>query len=84
MIYRVILVAILLLLVLRAIRLLVRGITQAAGPAPPHRRPSTPVKLVRDPICGTHVSPATSLSLTASGATHYFCSEECRTKYRRH
>jgi YHS domain-containing protein len=40
------------------------------------------VKLVRDPVCGTFVAPGTALSLSAGGTTHYFCSDECRSKYR--
>jgi YHS domain-containing protein len=40
------------------------------------------VKLVRDPVCGTFVAPRAALSATANGTTHYFCSEECRAKFR--
>ena len=38
-----------------------------------------PVKLVRDPVCGTYVSPDTALS----DGREYFCSEKCRDEYRR-
>jgi YHS domain-containing protein len=79
---RVVLVAILLLLVLRAFGLLLRGITAGTGPSR-RRQPEPPVKLVRDPVCGTHVPPRASLSLASGGATHYFCSEECRAAFRR-
>jgi YHS domain-containing protein len=37
-----------------------------------------PVKLVRDPICGTYVSPESALS----DGTNYFCSDRCRDEYR--
>ena len=40
------------------------------------------VKLVRDPVCGTYVAPGSALSLSAGGTTYYFCSDECRKKYR--
>jgi YHS domain-containing protein len=36
------------------------------------------VKLVRDPVCGTYVSPD---SAVADGK-NYFCSEKCRDEYR--
>lgn len=38
------------------------------------------VKLVRDPVCGTYVSPDSALSLKARRGTEYFCSAECRDK----
>jgi len=39
------------------------------------------VKLVRDPVCGTWVSPRESLGLRAGDTTHYFCSDKCRAKF---
>jgi YHS domain-containing protein len=39
-------------------------------------------ELKRDPVCGTFVSPAVSLSRTLNGETLYFCSAECRDRYR--
>jgi YHS domain-containing protein len=36
------------------------------------------VKLVRDPVCGTYVSPDSAIS----DGKHYFCSEKCRDAYR--
>ena len=41
------------------------------------------VKLVRDPVCGVFVSPATALPARARGETFYFCSEKCRTQWER-
>ncbi len=40
------------------------------------------MKLMRDPICGTHVVAGTSLSFTTSRNTYYFCSEKCRNEYQ--
>jgi len=37
-----------------------------------------PVKLVRDPVCGTYVSPDSAIS----DGGEYFCSEKCRKEYR--
>jgi YHS domain-containing protein len=81
---RVILITIVLLLVARAITMLVRGVLVGSGITPDTRAKRTPVKLARDPVCGTHVAPRTSLSLTAGGTTHYFCSDECRRTYQKH
>lgn len=80
MILRVIVITLLLLLVIRAVRLLIGGIIQ--GGSARARPPAPPVKLVRDPVCGTHVTARASLSVTARGQTHYFCSEECRSQFQ--
>ena len=80
---RVIIIAVLLLLVLRSLRILMGGVrVGVAGPSR-QRRDAPPVKLVRDPVCGTHVAPRSALTLTSGGTTHYFCSEECRAKFGR-
>jgi YHS domain-containing protein len=36
------------------------------------------VKLVRDPVCGTYVSPDSAIG----DGGNYFCSEKCRDEYR--
>jgi YHS domain-containing protein len=36
------------------------------------------VKLVRDPVCGTYVSPDSAIS----DGQNYFCSDKCRNEYR--
>jgi YHS domain-containing protein len=80
------LIAILLILVARAFWRVVDGILEAArgggGAAGQARGGRSAVKLVRDPVCGTYVPPRPALSITASGTTHYFCSEACRTAYQ--
>jgi YHS domain-containing protein len=79
---RLILLGILILLVARAFWRLVDGILEAAGGTSRDRRSHPAVKLVRDPVCGTYVAPGNAFALNARGATHYFCSEECRSKFR--
>jgi YHS domain-containing protein len=37
---------------------------------------------VRDPVCGMTVDRARALRETAAGATVFFCSEDCRSRYR--
>jgi YHS domain-containing protein len=80
---RVVLIGLLLLLIARAFWRLVDGVIEAAGGKPRKSSQPPPVNLVRDPVCGTFVAPRDSLSLTLRGATHYFCSEQCRTDFRK-
>ena len=80
---RFLLIAIVLLLVARAFWRLMDGIIESAGGTRKARPRSPAVKLVRDPVCGTFVTPRESLSLAARGVTHYFCSDQCRDQYRR-
>ena len=77
---RLLVVGILILVVARAFWRVVDGILDGARGN--DRRATSSVKLARDPVCGTYVAPGTALSLSAGGTTHYFCSEECRAKYR--
>ena len=76
---KVLLIGILVLLIARAFWRVVDGILDGARGS---NRRTTPVKLVRDPVCGTYVAPDSALSLTTGATTHYFCSEQCRAKYR--
>lgn len=75
---------ILLLVILRAIYLLVRGVWRGAVdaarvPVDPAR--STAGTLVQDPVCGTFVVRERALSARSGGDVHYFCSDECRRAY---
>ena len=81
---KILLIGILVLMVARAFWRVVDGILDGARGANEggNERGATPVKLVRDPVCGTYVAPRAALSLSAGGTTHYFCSEDCRAKYR--
>ena len=76
---RFLLLALLFILVARAVWKLIESIIEGAG----GRRSQVPgVKLVRDPVCGTYVPPRPALSVTAAGTTHYFCSERCLDEYK--
>jgi YHS domain-containing protein len=77
---RVILLAILLFLIAWAFWKVIDGIIAAFGGLPGSRTKSA-VKLVRDPVCGTWVSPGEALALRAGDTTHYFCSDACRAKF---
>ncbi len=77
---RWLLLAILFVLVVRALSRLMNGVIQGAG----YRRDGDnqpAVKLVRDPVCGMFVTPAKALTATAAGETKYFCSDTCRRKW---
>lgn len=39
-------------------------------------------ELKKDPVCGTYVSSAASVTRTIDGKTVHFCSEDCSRKYR--
>lgn len=38
-------------------------------------------KLVKDPVCGTYVTPDGSPTTTDNGEAFYFCSEDCQNKF---
>jgi YHS domain-containing protein len=80
---RTLLVIIVVLLLLRAIARLFRGVMEGASASP--RRTAggpPPVKMVPDPVCGTFVVPGKALQLARGGETHYFCSTGCRDKWQ--
>jgi len=51
--------------------------------APQAPSPQPPMRLYRDPWCGTHVSPEISFPLEEEGRRIHFCSAECRNRYAR-
>ena len=80
---RVLLIGLLLILIARAFWKVVDGVIAGAGGQTQRgRSKSQAVKLVRDPVCGTFVAPGAALSLTSGGRINYFCSEECRAKFK--
>ena len=80
---RVILLGLLILLVARAFWRVMDGVIEAAGGREPSRRrsPARSVKLQRDPVCGTFVSPSTALAHPTGTTVLYFCSDRCRDEY---
>ena len=75
---------ILILLVIRAVWQLIKGVLQGAG----YRRvsgsePPASVQLMRDPICGIYVPAGRALIARSGGQTIYFCSEKCRDEWGR-
>ncbi|MES1255557.1 MAG: hypothetical protein ABUS56_08115 [Acidobacteriota bacterium] len=41
-------------------------------------------KMVRDPVCGTHVLPGRAVVLSEGAHQVFFCSTACRDSYRAH
>ena len=69
-------------IVLRLLWRFVRGVLEGAGVFhAPQQQPSVP--LVRDPVCGVFVVPSKALTAGSGSDTRYFCSETCRTEWRR-
>ena len=80
---RVLLLGVLLILIARAFWRVIDGVVAGARGHPVGRKSQAQaVKLIKDPVCGTFVAPGSALSITSGGRTHYFCSEECRVKFR--
>jgi YHS domain-containing protein len=53
------------------------------GPSRP-RPTSVPAggELKKDPVCGTFIAAATAPHKTVGGETYYFCSPQCRDKFK--
>jgi hypothetical protein len=73
--------AIVLLLAIRAVWKMLSGLFTISAGASRTTATGVPrsVKLVRDPVCGTYVSPDSAIS----DGRNYFCSEKCRDEYRK-
>ena len=58
--------------------------SSAAEKMPIREAPPVPMggELKKDPVCGTYVSTAASVSRKVNGQLVYFCSVACRDKYR--
>lgn len=81
----------LLLSVVRSILGIIAKAFSGQFPTPPGRagaspgpHPPTPSggELKKDPVCGTFISTETAFQKHAHGQTYYFCSTECRDKFK--
>jgi YHS domain-containing protein len=73
----------LILAVVHAVWRLIVGIMEGAGYRQVEGPTKAEMKLVRDPMCGTYVSPARAPALRIGGQTMYFCSEKCRRQFEK-
>ena len=66
-----------------AVLSIVRGMLGSTTPAPRRAqrdgrpREPEPGRLVRDPVCGTYVAAESAVR----AGDHFFCSDDCRSKY---
>jgi YHS domain-containing protein len=64
------------------------GLSDTSSPqagASGSRAPASPSpggELKKDPVCGTFISTATAFQKFSQGQTYYFCSTECRDKFK--
>ena len=80
------LLLVLAMVVARAIPRILRGVMEGlSGRAPRSRGGNVPergIQMVRDPVCGTYVIPDRAIALADGSQRVYFCSTNCRDKYR--
>ncbi len=80
---RLLLLLILILFVARAFWRMVDGVMEGlTGQPRTTRAPERRVQMMRDPVCGTYVVPERALTLADGSGRVYFCSAECRDRYR--
>jgi YHS domain-containing protein len=60
------------------------GAASSGGASPGPRSAPLPKAeaLKKDPVCGTFIAPSTAVQKVVGGQTYYFCSPECRDKFR--
>ena len=81
---RIILIAVIVFLFYRFVRVLLRlpgGTKRTSFPRP--RAPEKTEEMVKDPCCGVYVPLSEAKSLTVDGKRYYFCSTECMETYRK-
>jgi YHS domain-containing protein len=57
------------------------GTSQAGSPATTVNTEAIARRLVRDPVCGTHVAEVLAIPLRDGSETVHFCSVHCRDQY---
>jgi YHS domain-containing protein len=59
------------------------GATRRVPRAEPRQAEKTSAnKMVKDPICGMYLDPRLAVSFKNKSETVYFCSDECRRKFK--
>jgi YHS domain-containing protein len=82
LIFRFIVPLFILFLLRSVLRSVMAGFRPASRPRSAQRDIPAAAELKKDPVCGTYVSAAASLTRVVDGKTVHFCSEECLKKYR--
>ncbi len=78
---RLILIAIFLYLLVKFFKLLFLKPPEQKKPPQPGTS-SAINEMVQDPVCKVYVPKNSSLSISDSGTTYYFCSKECMKKFK--
>ncbi|MBM3777986.1 MAG: hypothetical protein FJW23_07055 [Acidimicrobiia bacterium] len=78
---RLLLLGVLVILIARAFWRVIDAVIEGFRGGPARRAPASK-KLVRDPVCGTYVTPERAMSLPLPDGAVYFCSDACRNQYR--
>jgi YHS domain-containing protein len=85
-IFELILTVLVITLLRSVIGILAKAMFHPSAPpaASPGRRPSVPAggELKKDPVCGTFISTGTAIHKSIGGEMYYFCSTECRDKFK--
>jgi YHS domain-containing protein len=80
------LLMVLAMVVARAVWRILGGVTEGlSGRASGSRGGNVPargVQMARDPVCGTYVVPDRAVALSDGSSRVFFCSANCRDKYR--
>jgi YHS domain-containing protein len=81
------LLPLLLFLLVRSILKSVFGAARTFSRQMQPQQPSAPTvqpggELRKDPVCGTYVSTAISMSRNVNGQVVYFCSKQCADRYK--
>ena len=84
--FRFIVLPVVLFYVVRGLlRSIIEGFRSTPGPQTTAKQPPTLQsggELRKDPVCGTYVSTTAGITRKVNGEVLYFCSKECRDKYR--
>jgi len=75
-------VPLLLLLLARSLLRSLFASFQSASKSPERKQSQPGGELKKDPVCGTYVAAGAGVTRQIQGQTFYFCSPECRDKYR--
>jgi uncharacterized protein len=80
------LLLVLAMVVARALWRVLDGVMDGLSHRPQHdpdgNVPARGVQMVRDPVCGTYVIPDRAVVLADGSRRVFFCSANCRDKYR--
>ena len=83
-VFRLILVFVATLFVRQVVLLIMRAFSPGSVATSPRQAPKEQSggELKKDPVCGTFISASTQIQKRIGDTTYYFCSPECREKFK--